>query len=170
MSLELFLKYAEKRLLDTPKILHCFIDRYGFRPDSCSYGYHVQHAVINKLLKYGGPGSNEYFTRLFIAVAKNYLHTYFSSTKPGRTPTIIIEKFNLPASQSLFELRHNMLKHLFDLYENEKYQKYILELLLSYTQSDSNISVSGIIENDSSAILSFLNNSLDAHNLYLSKI
>jgi hypothetical protein len=47
-----------------------------------------------------------------------------------------------------------MLKHLFDLYENEKYQKYILELLLSYTQSDSNISVSGIIENDSSAILS----------------
>jgi hypothetical protein len=71
---------------------------------------------------------NEYFTRLFIAVAKNYLHTYFSSTKPGRTPTIIIEKFNLPASQSLFELRHNMLKYLFDLYENEKYQKYILKL------------------------------------------
>jgi hypothetical protein len=103
---------------------------------------------------------------LFIAVAKNYLHTHFSSTKPGRTPAIIIEKFNLLASQSLFELRHNMLKHLFDLYENEKYQKYILELLLSYTQSDSNISVSGIIENDSSAILSFLNNSLDAHNLY----
>jgi hypothetical protein len=62
-----------------------------------SYGYYVQHAVINKLLEYGGPGSNEYFTRLFIAVAKNYLHTYFSSTKPGRTPTIIIEKFNLPA-------------------------------------------------------------------------
>jgi hypothetical protein len=166
MSLELFLKYAEKRLLDTPKILHCFIDRYGFRPDSRSYDYHVQHAVINKLLEYGGPGSNEYFTRLFIAVAKNYLHTHFSSTKPGRTPAIIIEKFNLLASQSLFELRHNMLKHLFDLYENEKYQKYILKLLLSYTQSDSNISVSGIIENDSSAILSFLNNSLDAHNLY----
>ena len=166
MSLELFLEYAKKRLLNTPKILHCFIDGYGFRPDSYSCGYHVQHAVINKLLEYGRSGSNEYFTRLFIAVAKNYLHTHFSSTKPGRTPTIIIVKFNLLASQSLFELRHNMLKYLFDLYENEKYQKYILKLLLSYTQSDSNISVSGIIENDSSAILSFLNNSLDAHNLY----
>jgi hypothetical protein len=52
MSLELFLKYAEKRLLDTPKILHCFIDRYGFRPDSYSCDYHVQHAVINKLFVY----------------------------------------------------------------------------------------------------------------------
>jgi hypothetical protein len=49
---------------NTPKILHCFIDRYGFQPDSCSYGYYVQHAVINKLLEYGRSGSNEYFTRL----------------------------------------------------------------------------------------------------------
>ncbi len=166
MSLELFLKYAKKQPLDTPKILHCFIDRYGFQPDSYHYDYHVQHAVINKLLEYSRSGSNEYFTRLFIALAENYLHTHFSSTKSGRVHTITITQFDLPASQSLLELREKILKYLFSLYENERYQKYILKLLLSHTQSGLSISVSEIIGNDSNSILSFFNSSLDTNNLY----
>ena len=59
-----------------------------------------------------------------------------------------------------------ILKYLFSLYENERYQKYILKLLLSHTQSGLSISVSEIIENDSNSILSFFNSSLDTNNLY----
>ncbi|MCF6202947.1 MAG: hypothetical protein L3J59_04635 [Methylococcaceae bacterium] len=166
VSLDLFLKYAEKQPLDTPKILHYLIDRYGFQPESYRYDYHVQHAVIGKLLKYSDLGNNEYFTRLFIAIAENYLHTHFSSTKSGRGHTITFTQFDLPASQSLFLLRQNLLKYLFSLYEDERYQKYILKLLLSHTQSGLNISVSEIVENDSNLILPFCKTSLDPNNLY----
>ena len=166
MSLELFLKYAEKKPLDTPKILHCFIDRYGFQPDSYRYDYHVQHAVINKLLEYSDSGRNEYFTRLFIALAENYLHTHFSSTRSGRGHTITFTQFDLLASQNLLKLRQNILEYLFVLYENDKYQKYILNLLMAHAQSGLSISVKEIIENDSKLILSFFESSLDENNLY----
>ena len=166
MSLDLFLKYVEKQPLDTPKILQCFIDRYGFQPDSYHYDYYVQHAVINKLLEYSDSGRNEYFTRLFVALAENYLHTHFSSTRSGRGHTITFTQFDLLASQNLLKLRQNILKYLFVLYENDKYQKYILNLLMSHAQSGLSISVSEIIENDSKLILSFFESSLDENNLY----
>ena len=166
MSLDLFLKYAVKQPLDTPKILYCFTDRYGFQPDSYHYGYHIQHAVINKVIEYSDSGSNEYFTRLFISIAENYLHTHFSSIKFGRGHAMTSTQFDLPASQSLFKLRQNILKYLFGLYEDERYQKYIPKLLLSHAQSSLNISVSEIVENDSNSILSFFETSFDPNNLY----
>jgi len=166
MSLDLLLKYAEKQPFDTPKILYYLIDRYGFQPESYRYGYHVQYAVIDKLLEHSNCGNNEYFTRLFIAVAENYLHTHFSSTKAGRGHTVTFTQFDLPASPHLLKLRQKILNYLFDLYEDEGYQKYILNLLLSHTQSGLDISVSEIVENDSNLILPFFKNSLDPNNLY----
>ncbi len=166
MSLDLFLKYVDKQPLDTPKILHCFIDRYGFQPDSYRYGYHIQHTVINKLLEYSDSGRNEFFTRLFIALAENYLHTHFSSTSSGRGHTITFTQFDLIVSQNLLKLRQNILEYLFNLYENNKYQKYILHLLMSHAQSGSSISVTEIIQNDTELILSFFKRLLDTNNLY----
>jgi hypothetical protein len=126
MSLELFLKYAEKQPLDTPKIINCFIDRYGFQPDSHLYDYHIQHAVVDKLLEYSSSGSNQYFTRIFIVLAESYLHTHFSSTKSGRSHAITFTQLDLVVSKSLLNLREKILKMLFGLYKKEKYQQYIL--------------------------------------------
>jgi len=165
MSLELFLKYAEKKPLDTPQILNCLIDGYGFQPESYRCDYRVQHVVIDELLEYSDLGSNEYFTRLFIALVENYLYTHFSNASSGRGHTVTFTQFDLPASQSLFKLRQNILKYLFNLYESEEYQKSILKLLLSYTQSGVNISVREIVESDSNLILPFFKISLDQNNL-----
>lgn len=166
MSLDLFLQYAEKQPHDTPIILHYLIDRYGFHPDSYRYEYYVQHAVVGKILEYSSSGSNEYFTRMFIALAENYLHTHFSSTKSGRAHTITFTQFDLVVSKRLLKLREKILKKLFSLYGNKKYQQYILKLLLSHTQSGLNISVSDIVENDSKLMSSFFNSALDSNNLY----
>ena len=166
MSLDLFLQYAEKQPHDTPKILHYLIDRYGFHPDSYRYDYYVQHAVVDKLLEYSGSGNNEYFTRMFIALAENYLHTHFSSTKSGRAHTITITQFDLVVSNRLLKLRKKILINLFSLYENKKYKQYILQLLLSHTQSGLNISVSDIVGHDSKLIASFFKSVLDPSNLY----
>ncbi len=166
LSLDLFLQYAKKQPQVTPRILHYLTDRYGFEPDSYRYDYCVQHAVVDKLIEHSGSGSNEYFTRLLIALAENYLHTHFSSTKSGRAHTITFTQFDLVVSKNLLKLREKILKKLFSLYENKKYQQYILKLLLSHTQSGLNISVSEIIENDSILISSFFNCALDSKNLY----
>lgn len=166
MSLDLFLQYAEKQQHDTPKILYYLIDRYGFQPDSYLYDYHVQHAVVDKLLEYSSSGSNEYFTRFFIALAENYLHTHFSSTKAGRAHTITFTQFDLSDSESLRNLRGKILNQLFNLFKNDEYQKHILKLLMSHTQSGLNVSAGGIIENDSKLILPFSSNALDSSDIY----
>lgn len=166
LSLDLFLQYAEKQPNDTPKILYYLIDRYGFQPDSYRYDYYVQHGVIEKLLEYSSSGSNEYFTKLFIALAENYLHTHFSSTKSGRAHTITFTQFDLIDSKSLSNLREKILNQLFDLFKNKEYQKHILELLMTHTQSGLNVSVGGIIENDSKLILPFFISALDQNDIY----
>jgi hypothetical protein len=166
ISLDLFLQYAEKQPHDTPKILYYLVDRYGFQPDSYRYDYHVQYAVIEKIIEHIGSGSNKYFIRLFIALAENYLHTHFSTAKTGRAHTITFTEFDLIDSKSLLNLRENILKQLFNLYKNKNYQKYILKLLMSHTQSGLNISVSGIVENDSKNILPFFGSALNPSNIY----
>lgn len=166
MSLDLLLQYAEKRPNDTPKILYYFIDRYGFQPDSYRYDYYVQHGVIDKLLEYSSTGSNAYFTRLFIALAENYLHTHFSSTKAGRAHSFTITQFDLIYSKSLCNLREKILKQLFDLFKNKEYQKHILKILMTHAQSGLNVSVGGIVEDDSKLILPFFISELDPSDIY----
>jgi hypothetical protein len=166
MSLDLFLQYSEKQPHDTPKILHCLIDEYGFHPDSYRYSYYVQHAVVDKMLEYSSLGKNEYFTRMFITLSENYLHTHFSSTKSGRGYTMTITHFDLIESNELLNLRNKILNKLFNLYKEKYFQQYILQLILSHTQSGVNISVSSIVEHDSKLVVSFFKNELDSTNLY----
>jgi energy-coupling factor transporter ATP-binding protein EcfA2 len=166
LSLDLFLKYARKQPQDTSIILHCFVDKYGFQPDSYRYGYHVQHAVVDKILEYCNSGKNEYFTRMFIALAESYLHTHFSSTKSGRGHTITFTQFDLVETSELLNLRKKILTNLFSFYKGKYFQQHILKLLLSHTQSGLNVSVSSIVENDSKLIASFCKNDLDPTNLY----
>lgn len=166
ISLELFLQYAEKQPRATPEILHYLANSYGFQSDSYRYNYYIQHAVVDKLLEQSRSGSNEYFTRLLIALAENYLHTNFSSTKAGRGRTINIISFGLADnSEALPKLREKILKQLFSLYKDEKYQKHILKLLLSHAQSGLDVSVSGIVEDDSKLILPFFNSAFDPSNI-----
>ena len=165
ISLDLFLQYAEKQPVETPKVLHYLINTYGFQPDSYQNDYYIQHTVVDKLLEKSGSGNNEYFTRLFIALAGGYLHTHFSSTKSGKAYTVTFTQFDLANTTALEELREKIIKLIFILYKNKKYQEVILGLLLSYTQPYSNISVSGIVENDSELILPFLYSSFDPSNI-----
>lgn len=166
VSLDLLLQYSEKQPNDTQEILNYFTNRYGFQPESYRYYYHVQQAVVDKVLEYSCSGSHEYFTRMFIALANNYLRTHFSSSRSGRDHTITLTQFDLTPSETLFNLREKILKALFNLYEDKRYQQFILKLLLSHSSSGYYISVSSIIENDSKLILRFFKNTLDSDVLF----
>jgi hypothetical protein len=166
MSLDLLLQYVEKQPIETPKILYYLIEKYGFQPDSYRYNYFVQHGVIDKLLEYSSSGKNEFFTRLFIALAENYLHTHFSSTKASRANTIAITQFDLIDSNSLCNLREKILKQLLNLFKIKEYQKHVFKLIMAHTQSGLSVSDGGIIENDSKLILSFFISELDPSDIY----
>ncbi|TXL02304.1 hypothetical protein BMR08_18560, partial [Methylococcaceae bacterium CS2] len=105
MSLDIFMQYLNKQPQDTPKILRCFVDNYGFQPESYRFGYHAQMAVVEKIIEYSDSGKNEYYSRLFIALSEKYLHTHFSSVKSGKGQTINIVNFDLADTNELFSLR-----------------------------------------------------------------
>ena len=165
ISLDLFLRYAEKRPLDTPKIVDLFI-KYSFERDSYCYGYYFPHAVVDKILEYSNSGNNEHFARIFIALAKKFLHTHFDGIKPNRGNKYYIIEFDLVASQQLFDLHEKILSTLFSLYEHKKYQQYILQLLFSHSQSGFEVSIGDIVEYDSKLISPFFAKNLDSSNLY----
>ncbi|MFQ5713181.1 MAG: hypothetical protein ACE5GU_04055 [Candidatus Scalinduaceae bacterium] len=166
MSLDVFLQYAEKQPQDTSGILHYFVDRYGFQPDSYCFGYQVQYSVAEKTIEYCNSGKSEYFSRVFIALAENYLHTHFSRAKSGRGHTITFTKFDLVESSELRNLRKLILTYLFSLYKNKNLQQYILNLLLTHSQSGLNVSANNIIEQDAKLVLAFFKNDLAPDNLY----
>jgi len=166
-SLDLFLEYAEKQPHNTPTILYYLVDIYGFNLNSYIHGYYVQHIVIDKLIKHTDSGNNEYFTRLFIALAKKYMHTNFSNTKSGKANTITLTQFDLVASEDLFKLRKKVLNYLFSLYKNNKYQQYIQRLLLSHTRAGLNITINDITKYDLKLMSSFFASGvLNSNDLY----
>jgi len=111
MSLDIFMQYLSKQPQETSKIIRCFVDSYGFQPDSYRFGYSVQLAVVEKLIEYNYSGKNEHYSRVFIALSEKYLHTHFSSVKSGKGHTINIVKFDLADTDELFSLRKLIWTH-----------------------------------------------------------
>ncbi|TXL19024.1 hypothetical protein BMR03_15560, partial [Methylococcaceae bacterium HT2] len=166
MSLDIFMQYLNKQPQDTPKILRCFVDNYGFQPESYRFGYHAQMAVVEKIIEYSDSGKNEYYSRLFIALSEKYLHTHFSSVKSGKGQTINIVNFDLADTNELFSLRKLIWTHLFSLYKNKNLQKPVLHLLLNHSLSGLDLSVTSIIKHDAVLVATFFEDSLNLENLY----
>ncbi len=166
MSLDIFMQYLNKQPQETPKILHCFSDSYGFQPNSYRFGYHVQFAVIKKIIEYCESGENEYFSRVFIALSEKFLHTHFSVTKPMKGRTVTFVQFDLADSIELSDFRKLVWTNLFSLYENINHQQYILHLFFTHSLSGLDLSVTSIIQQDAVLVTTFFNNSLYSENLY----
>ena len=165
-SLDLFLQYAEKQPQDTPKILHCFVNSYGFQPDSYRFDYRVQYAVVEKLIEYCDSGENNFFNRMFIALAENYLQTHFEIARSKNALTVNFIQFDLLESEGLFKLRKLILISLFRFYKVKSLQHHVLKLLASHSQSGLKVTVDSIVEKDSEIVVTFFKNELDPTNLY----
>lgn len=164
-SLDLFLQYAIKQPQKTPKILDCFANDYSFKPESIHLNYKIEHIVVDKILEYCKTEENKYFTRMFIALAENYLPTHFSTHKTKKDVWTEI-RFDLSESNSLLTLRKKILTNIFSFYKVKYFQKYILKLLLSYSSFNALNLSSNIAKKDSEFILDFLKNNLNPTNLY----
>ncbi len=112
LALGLLLQYAEAQPEMSGRIVYCFTNDFGFESESYNYYYRVQQLVSDELIDKSAGGKNLYFSKLFIAVAENYLQTHFSCTRAARNNAIAMYDFDLVESDELTSLRRSLLYHL----------------------------------------------------------
>jgi len=163
VALDLLLHYLMKKPAEVPLVLRILIDDYGFKPDSYLREFEIQRAVIDVLegrLEHGNP----LFSRVFLAVASNYLGTHFESIEMKDARSFQITNFDLKATSELILLRKNIWQQLKTLYEYRDLQNIILRLIRNYCKPTLSATDSEIVRSDAEQVLPFLESILNPCN------
>lgn len=161
MSVDLLLEYAEKQRESTVGLVNCFINSYGFESESYQFGYSEQRLVVEKILERCDSGNNEYFSRIFIAIAENYLQTHFHTNRFRKGNTFTITQFDVFETNELRYIRNLIWMNLFIFYEKDSLNRHVLNLFLSQLH----MTVGNIAEQDAKLVLPFFKNYLDPTNI-----
>lgn len=122
ISLDILFLYVEKAPEDAGKVIYLLTHELGFEPDSYEFDYRGQKKVIEKVTSKSRSGDNELVTKLFFALAGEYLNTQYSSTRGGRNHTISICEFGLTDTPALRELRSSVLNHAIKLSRRPQFE------------------------------------------------
>lgn len=160
MALHLIFEYAEKRPSEIPYALQILVDYYGYDRHIFYRTSDVQNLVIDSLWKKMNQGTNELFSRMFIAIAEKYLYTYISSDEIKHTGVLTIYNFQLPARPDIFDFRQSVLEKLFSLFKSTEYENVILQVLHNYATDYHHVNEREIIASDSKFLLGFISSSL----------
>lgn len=161
IALGLMCDYLEKRPAEVPKLLHIATKELGFRPDSHVWGFRVQRMVVEVLGERTKAGGDTLFSKVFLQIAEQYLHTHFEFTWPMEGHTIKWTQFDLPALPSIFELRKLIWSRVFELHRVPAIQGGVLDLLLAHSKSGGlQVSVHEIVAKDAPDVLAFLQSQL----------
>ena len=160
MALELMLDYVLKQPKKLPNLLYLFIETLSFTHRDHLRNFSIQRAVMDVLWKHANNGHN-LFSRLFLEVAKKYLHTHFLTHESKGNKAVTIIKFDIPNTPDLLELRKEIWSRIFQIYNFQELQEQVLNVLHSYIKDRLEVSSTEIIKYDSSMILSFIQSNLN---------
>lgn len=158
IAVRLVLDLLEKNPNDVGKVLYVLADRFSFNGNSVNRGYSNQRIVTDVLWERADEGRNELFTRLYIGVSEQNLRTRYHVTEAKGHHAIIWYDFQLRPLSALKDIRNNMLKRLFLLSEQAKYNQKIMNIIEKYTKSGIDIDVKEIIEEDAELMIPFIGN------------
>ena len=161
MALSLLFDYLAKRPRELPQVLHLLTDRFRFQHTSYTRGFTVQRAVIDVLWERARDGKDELFSKLFLTVVEQYLHTRFHTTEPKGRHAFTMIDFQLPPTPGIFELRRAIWRRLFQLYQTSALREAVLSVLYSYSTSGHLVSVNEIVAQDAVEVLPFINSELN---------
>jgi hypothetical protein len=161
IALELLFQYLEKRPSEVSKVIYLLTERFGFEHDSYAHEFFIQYAVIDKLWEQTQGGMNELFSKLFIAVAKQYLQIHFNTSKMKDRLTFITVSFDLQPTIKLLQLRDKIWKHIFQLYQIQNFNNDVIDIIYKYTFFDSKVNALEIISHDANKLLPFIKSFLD---------
>ncbi len=155
MALNIICDYFEKCPDQLPKLIYLYSETFCFHHQSYLHEYYVQQAAIDVLWARTRQGENGYFTKTFLAIAGEYLHTEFHTYESRSDHAITHITFRLALSPQLTKLRKLILGGLFKLYANERYEDDVLEILQQYSAPSIDVSVKEIVEQDAKDLLPF---------------
>lgn len=164
MALDLLFKYLAKRPRELSRVLYLLNDRFGFKRDSYAYEFVMQRAVINVLWEQIQRGMNELFSKLFLAVAEQYLQTHFSTSGMKSRRTINILNFDLSSTAELFQLRRTIWQGVFQLYKIPTLKDAVLNVLHRYSTSGYKVNVDEIIKQDAAEVIPFIESAVEPGN------
>lgn len=162
IGLGLLYDYSAKRAGNLPEVLHLLTVRFGFHHTSHLLEYRQQRKVVETLLIRMREGRDEFFSRMFLAVAKSYLRTDFESrTRKGQS--VAFRSFSTALSPELSLLRRTIWSRVFSLFEIPTLRTEVLGLIRDYSTS-GHVSVNEIAAQDSEEAVHFLGSKLEPDN------
>lgn len=164
IAVGLLLEYLKKQPNDFPKILYILVDRFGFTHRSYLDDFIYQQTVVEKVLGEFHHEDSDLSAKLFLGVARKYLQTDFHTTESKGGREFVIINFKLPATAELFDLRSNIWKGVFELYEFTGFRDMVLSIIHTYATSAYHVSSNEVTQKDSELLIPFLINNLDQRN------
>ncbi|NES06270.1 MAG: hypothetical protein F6K22_27730, partial [Okeania sp. SIO2F4] len=155
IAIDLLFEYLTKKPQELPQVFCLLTKTFGFQRDSYITKFITQSIVIDKLLEKVNEGKNELFAKLFFGVAEKYLDLQFD-TSQMKKKEFTLYQFSPPTTPELFELRKKIWRGIFQLYQIDIFQKKVINLIHTYSNSFSKFTVSEIIKQDALEVLEFI--------------
>ena len=161
IALTLLFDYIAKRPNELPQVLYILTDKFGFKHTSYAQGFRVQKAVIDALWKFTDDGHDDLYSKIFVAVAEQYLHTSFHGVELKGHHTFSMINFQLPPTPELFGLRQTIWERMLQLYQISTLRESILDVLNSYCTSNYRDLIKDIVIQDATVVLPFIDSELE---------
>ncbi len=160
-AVELLANYVKKVPSKLTKIIDILTKKFGYKYENYRYGYTKERKMINQIWDLSSDGQDEFISKLYIRVASYLLKIEFNFTESDGK-TISWGSFPIYPTNELKELRDEIIKNIFLLYKNKKYEKDILFLLRNYSQGIGRDSNTEIIAEESKLLLLLVGNNFDS--------
>lgn len=163
IALEIILAYLEKLPSLTPQVLRLLTHNFAFDRDSHFRSYSIQRALVTKLIERSKGGVHgEFYYRVMLPVAKQYLNMHFRSDwAESRGSRLVSISFFLLPTPEIFELRMELWQFLIGVYSEGLFRPEILEIISAYSNNRPGMTVAKIAEEDSKLLLPFMETSFD---------
>lgn len=128
--IELMFNYYEKNPFIIEKLIKILESEFGFKRYSYKEDYLIQNFIIEIIVNKIENENEQIYINLLFEISEYYLKMEFQSNEAEDNKTITMFRYKLYETENLKNIRENIFKTIFSLYEIE--QKKVLELLFEY--------------------------------------
>lgn len=165
--IELMFYYYERNIFIIEKLVKILENEFGFKKYSYKEGYLIQSFIIKFIINKIEKENKQIYIDLFLKISKYYLKTQFESNEAEDNKTITIHRYKLYEIENLKNIRENIFKTIFSLYEFES--KKVLNILFDY-RFEYSIDISEIEKWDKEILISLINENFISKDYLESKV
>lgn len=153
IAAELLLQYSAKDHSKARSVVRILTSSFGFEHDSYATGFHVQHIVIDCVLRLIGEARAKYLA-IGLVLARTYLGTH-SESQENHGRSVTLRQFNVPATPDLLKLRDKCWTFLLNSHEDEFAGSAVERCIRRYAQDARRRADRNVILHDANHLISF---------------